>query len=60
MPSKDFDITDEEFRKNLSEVLSETFEDEVDYILGDYSSEKNREMGITARESVNKEIDQFL
>jgi hypothetical protein len=60
LPSKDFDITDEEFRKNLSEVLSETFEDEVDYILGDYSSEKNREMGITARESVNKEVNEFL
>ena len=60
LPSKDFDITDEEFRKNLSEVLSETFEDEVDYILGDYSSEKNREMGITARESIDKEIDDLL
>ena len=60
LPSKDFDITDEEFRKNLSEVLSETFEDEVDYILGYYSSEKNREMGITARESIDKEIDDLL
>tara|TARA_R110000868_G_scaffold31672_9_gene116007 strand:- start:1747 stop:3546 length:1800 start_codon:yes stop_codon:yes gene_type:complete len=60
LPSVTFDLQSENFRSKLSSILSETFEDEVDYILSDYSSEKNREMNITARESIDKEIDDFL
>ena len=60
LPSVTFDLESENFRSKLSSILSETFEDEVDYILSDYSSEKNREMNITARESIDKEIDDLL
>lgn len=60
LPSKEFDIRSDEYRQELSSVLSDLFERETDNILSDYFAEKNREMTITARESMNNELDKAL
>ena len=60
LPSKEFNLNSDEYRQELSSVLSDLFERETDNILSDYFAEKNREMTITARESMNKELDKVL
>ena len=60
LPSKEFALNDETYRQELSAVLLDLFENETDYILSDYFVEKNREMLITARESINKELDEVI
>jgi hypothetical protein len=60
LPSKEFALNDETYRQELSAVLLDLFENETDYILSDYFAEKNREMLITARESINKELDEVI
>ncbi len=60
LPSKEFNLNSDEYRQELSSVLSDLFERETDNILSDYFAEKNREMTITARESMNKELDNAL
>ena len=60
LPSKEFDLNSDEYRQELSAVLLDLFERETDNILSDYFVEKNREMSITARESIEKEIDKVL
>lgn len=60
LPSKEFALNDDTYRQELSSVLLDLFENETDYILSDYFVEKNREMLITARESINKELDEVV
>ena len=60
LPSKEFNLNSDEYRQELSSVLSDLFERETDNILSDYFAEKNREMTITARESMNNELDKAL
>jgi hypothetical protein len=60
LPSKEFDLNSDEYRQELSATLLDLFERETDNILSDYFVEKNREMSITARESIEKEIDGVL
>jgi len=60
LPSKEFALNDDAYRQELSTVLLDLFENETDYILSDYFVEKNREMLITARESINKELDEVV
>lgn len=60
LPSKEFNLNSDEYRQELSSVLSDLFERETDNILSDYFVEKNREMTITARESMNNELDKAL
>lgn len=60
LPSKEYNLNSDEYRQELSSVLSDLFERETDNILSDYFAEKNREMTITARESMNNELDKAL
>jgi hypothetical protein len=60
LPSKEFNLNSDEYRQELSSVLSDLFERETDNILSDYFAEKNMEMTITARESMNNELDKAL
>jgi hypothetical protein len=60
LPSKVFNLNNEEYRQELSATLLDLFERETDNILSDYFVEKNREMSVTARESIEKEINDVL
>ena len=60
LPGEEFNLEDEEYRVNLSATLLDLFEDEMDYILGEYMYAKNSEMLTTARESIEKELNGFL
>jgi len=60
LPSKEFNLNSDEYRQELSSVLLDLFERETDNILSDYFVEKNREMTITARESMNKELEKVV
>ena len=60
LPSKEFNLQDDEYRQELAETLLDLFERETDAILSDYFVEKNREMTITAREYINEEINKAL
>ena len=60
LPSKEFNLNNDEYRQELSSVLLDLFERETDIILSDYFVEKNREMTITARESMNKELEKVV
>jgi len=60
LPSKEFDLNSDEYRQELSATLLDLFERETDNILSDYFVEKNREMSVTARDSIEKEINDVL
>jgi hypothetical protein len=60
LPEEEFDLDNDEYRVRLSETLINLFDDEMDWILGDYASEKNSEMLTTAKTSIEKEINGFL
>jgi hypothetical protein len=60
LPGEEFDLDNDEYRVRLSETLLNLFDDEMDWILGDYVSEKNSEMLTTAQTSIEKEINSFL
>jgi len=60
LPGEEFDLNDDNYKIKLSQTLLGLFDDEMDWILGDYVSEKNSEMLTTARASIEKEINEFL
>jgi hypothetical protein len=60
LPGEEFDLNDDNYKIKLSQTLLGLFDDEMDWILGDYVSEKNSEMLTTARASIEKEINDFL
>ena len=60
IPSKEFNSTSDEYRQELSAVLLDLFDRETDNILSDYFVEKNREMSVTAQQSIAKEINDVL
>jgi len=60
IPSKEFNLTSDEYRQELSAVLLDLFDRETDNILSDYFVEKNREMSVTAQQSIAKEINDVL
>jgi hypothetical protein len=60
LPGEEFDLDKDEYRVRLSETLLDLFDDEIDWILGDYTSEKNSEMLTTARNSIENEVNNFL
>jgi hypothetical protein len=60
LPGEEFDLDNDDYKVKLSETLLSLFDDEMDWILGDYTSEKNSEMLTTARASIEKEINGFL
>ena len=59
LPSKSFSLLNE-YQQELAAVLLDLFETETDNIINDYFVEKNREMSITATESITKEINDVL
>lgn len=60
LPGYEFNLDNEEYIIKLSETLIDLFNNEMDWIFGDYASEKNSEMLTTARASIEKEINGFL
>ena len=60
LSEEEFDLNDDKYKAKLSETLLGLFDDEINYILGDYQSEKDSEMLTTARTSIEKEINSFL
>lgn len=60
LPEKEFNIQDEEYKSELSNTLLELFPTEMDYILGDYQSEKDYEMNTVAKETIKKEFNDPL
>lgn len=60
MPNQEHDLEDENYRKELADKLLDMFSSEMDWILGDYHSEKENEMYQTARESITSDLDDFL
>jgi hypothetical protein len=60
LPGDEFNLDNEEYIIKLSETLIGLFNNEMDWIFGDYASEKNSEMLTTARASIEKEINGFL
>ena len=60
IPEENFDLENEDYRIKLSNILKVLFEDQIDYILGDYQSEKDSEMMTTAKNEISKEIETFL
>ena len=60
LPGDEFNLDNEEYIIKLSETLIDLFNNEMDWIFGDYASEKNSEMLTTARTSIEKEINGFL
>jgi len=60
LPEEEFNMDNEDYKIKLSETLLSLFDGEMDWILGDYHTEKNSEMLETARTSIEKEINGFL
>ena len=60
LPEEEFNMDNDNYRIKLSETLLSLFDSEMDWILGDYHTEKNSEMLQTARTSIEKEINGFL
>jgi hypothetical protein len=60
IPEESFDLGNDEYRIKLSDTLLSLFEDQIDYILGDYQSEKDSEMLTTAKDTISGEIDTFI
>jgi hypothetical protein len=60
LPEEEFNIDNDDYKIKLSETLLSLFDSEMDWILGDYHTEKNSEMLETARTSIEKEINGFL
>lgn len=60
LPEEEFNMDNDDYRIKLSETLLSLFDSEMDWILGDYHTEKNSEMLQTATTSIEKEINGFL
>jgi hypothetical protein len=60
VPDKPFQLDSDEYRIQLNELLLELFDKEMDWILGDYQTEKDYEMNKTAKEHITKEFNDVL
>jgi len=60
IPNKEYDIESEEYRIELSKTLLDLFPKQMDYLLGEYHSEKEDEMLTTAKETISKEMEDYL
>ncbi len=60
LPDKEFDIESEEYRQDLSKMLLDLFPSQIDYILGDFQSEKEHEMNTVAKKVIKDEFDKPL
>lgn len=57
---KNFDLSNDSFKQELSKRLLDLFNNEMDYILSDYNGEYNYMMSKTAQERIYAEIENFL
>ena len=60
LPGSDFDLQNEKFRSDLSTKLYNLFESETEGVLYDYTYLKNQEIGTTAEQEIDKELDEGL
>jgi hypothetical protein len=60
LPGEEFDLDNDDYKVKLSDTLLSLFDNEIDWILSDYTSEKNSEMLTTARNSIENEVNNFL
>jgi hypothetical protein len=60
IPNEDVNLDDDEYRQKLHRLLLDIFPREIDYIISDYSVEKDNEMNQVARESIKAEFDDKL
>jgi len=58
--NEEVNLDDDEYRQKLHKLMLEIFPREIDYILGDYSAEKDNEMNQVAKESIKSEFDDKL
>lgn len=60
LPQDEFNINNDEYKQKLHKMLLVLFPREIDYILGDYVTEKDNEMNAVAREEIKSEFDDKL
>jgi hypothetical protein len=60
LPNKEFNLNDENFKIELSQVLLDVFPKEIDYILGDFEMEKENEMNAVANKVIKEEFNDVL
>ena len=60
IPNEEVNLEDDEYRQKLHRLMLDIFPREIDYIIGDYSVEKDIEMNQVARESIKHEFDDKL
>jgi hypothetical protein len=60
IPNEEVNLDDDEYRKKLHGLMLDIFPREIDYILSDYSIEKDNEMNQVAKESIKAEFDDKL
>jgi hypothetical protein len=58
--NEEVNLDDDEYRKKLHGLLLDIFPREIDYIISDYSIEKDNEMNQVAKESIKGEFDDKL
>lgn len=60
LPNEEVNLENEEYRQKLHQLLLDVFPNQIDYILGDYQTEKDYEMNAAAREAIKSEFDDKL
>ena len=58
--NEEVNLDDDEYRKKLHGLMLDIFPREIDYIISDYSIEKDNEMNQVAKESIKSEFDDKL
>jgi len=58
--NEEVNLDDDEYRKKLHGLMLDIFPKEIDYIISDYSIEKDNEMNQVAKESIKGEFDDKL
>lgn len=58
--NEEVNLDDDEYRKKLHGLMLDIFPKEIDYIINDYSIEKDNEMNQVAKESIKGEFDDKL
>jgi hypothetical protein len=60
LPNEEFNLESDEYKVELSRMLLDLFPDEMDYIFGDFSSEKEHEMNTVAKQVIKDEFERPL
>lgn len=60
IPNEEVKLDEDEYRQKLHKLMLDIFPREIDYILSDYSIEKDNEMNQVAKESIKGEFDDKL